>query len=278
MTAQRLARFVSIVVALMAMVPGPAHSAAAQDASPAASPEAADCTANLGLVRSTKACVAIVHASLDAPSVDVYLNGEVAVTALAPGSATSFVELPAGDYLVQIVPAGGTADQAFITVDPLTLEPAKAYEEVALGALVDTGPATETRVAVYDVTTYAVPPSGAGLPQARVRVVHAAGEGKPIDAALIADDIAVPLADDLEEGADAAYAERPAGAYRLTISAFWGELLLTVPEVMLEADTVTSIYVVWAPAEPSGLDVVIVTTAASRLPASEATPGASPTA
>ncbi|MDQ3094986.1 MAG: DUF4397 domain-containing protein, partial [Actinomycetota bacterium] len=99
MTTLRHLLTLSIALAMLAMLPGPIASTSAQDATPAASPEAtADCTADLGLVRSTKACVAIVHASSDAPAVDVYLNGAIAVTALAPNSATPFVELPAGDY------------------------------------------------------------------------------------------------------------------------------------------------------------------------------------
>lgn len=252
--------------------------AAAQDASPVASPEA-DCTADLGVVRSTKACVAIVHASPDAPAVDVYLNGEVAVTALVPNSATPFVELPAGDYLVQIVPTGGTADQTVITVDPLMIEAAKAYEVVALNDLVDvqTGE-EELRAAVFDVTAYAVPAAASGRPATRMRIVHAVTGGKAIDAALSADDIATPVVDDLEFGNVGPYLETPAGTYRLTVSATWGETLLDEPELALAPDSVVTVYVVLGATATTGLDALVVTTAASRLPAPEASPVTSPTA
>lgn len=280
MPTQRLVLTVSIFLALLAVTSGPIAPTSAQDTSPAASPDAAaDCTANLGLVRSTKACVAIVHASPDAPAIDVYLNGEVAVTDLAPGTATPFVELSAGDYLVQVVPTDGTVDQAVITVDPLTIEATRAYEVVVLGELVDMRAGeVELRAAVFDVTTYAVPASGAGLPGSRVRVVHAVTGGKAIDAALIGDDVATPLADDLEFGTAGDYLEVPAGTYRLTVSATWGENLLDEPSVGIAPDAVTTIYVVMGATGTTGLDLLVVTTAASRLPAPDATPAATPTA
>jgi len=275
----------SIFVALLAVTLGPIASTSAQDASAAASPEAtAGCTANLGLVRSTKACVAIVHASPDAPAVDVYLNGEVAVTALVPGSATPFLELPAGDYLVQVVPAGGTVEEALITVDPLTIVAARAYEVVALGVVAPSGSSSEIEAAaeirgvVFDVTTYAVPSSGADLPRSWVRIVHAIPYGKAIDAALIAGDVAMPLAEDLEFGSAGDYLESPAGTYRLTVSATWGENLLDEPAVEIAPDAATTVYVVMGATGTTRLDLLVVTTAAARLPAPEATTAATPTA
>ena len=78
MAAKRLVFTAMMLMAPLAVTSGSTRPTFAQDGSPAASPEAAaDCTANLGLVRSTKACVAIVHASPNAPAVDVYLNGAV---------------------------------------------------------------------------------------------------------------------------------------------------------------------------------------------------------
>jgi len=271
MTTLRHLLTLSVAVAMLAILPGLIRSTSAQDASPATSPEAiVDCTANLGLVRSTKACVAIVHASPDAPAVDVYLNGEIAVTALAPNSATPFVELPAGDYLVQVVPTGGTVDQAVITVDPLTIEATRAYEVVALGNV------AEITAAVFDVTTYAVPASGGNLPQSRVRVVHAVPGGPNVNVALIADDVAARAARALPFGEAGDYLEAPAGTYRVSVTAEDGTAILDVPAFDVPADSVVSVYVV---ANPDGtVGLLPVVTAASRLPAPDATPAATPTA
>lgn len=271
MRTRRLVLALPVLVA--SLCAGVAPRAAAQDASPTASPRAsADCTADLGVVRSAKACVAIVHASPDAPAVDIYLDGALAVTALEPNSATPFVELPAGDHLVQVVPTGGTVDQAILTVDPLTVEPARAYEVAVLGYVV------EIEAAVFDVTSYAVPASGAGLPQTRVRIVHAVAGGKAIDAALIGDDVARPIADDLEFGTAGDDLEVPAGTYRLTVSTTWGDDLLDEPALVVPPDSVVTVYFVLGATGTTGMDALVVATAASRLPAPGATPGASPTA
>jgi hypothetical protein len=222
------------------------------------------------IVRSTKACVAIVHAAPDVPAVDVYLNGELAVSALASNSATPFVELPAGDYLVQVVPMGGTVDQVVITVDSLTVEAAKAYEVVALGNV------AEITAAVFDVTTYAVPASGAGLPQSRVRVVHAVPGGPNVDVALIAGDVAAPAARALPFGSAAEYLVAPAGTYRVSVTAEGGVAILDVPAFGVPGDSIVSVYAVGNADGTVGLLPVV--TAAARLPAPDATPAATPAA
>ena len=51
--------------------------------------------------------VRVVHASPDAPNVDLYVNGEAAgINDLAFMATTGFVELPAGDYSFAVAPAG----------------------------------------------------------------------------------------------------------------------------------------------------------------------------
>ncbi|MBL8636867.1 MAG: DUF4397 domain-containing protein [Myxococcales bacterium] len=60
-------------------------------------------------VVSQKATINVVHASPDAPAVDVYLNGQVAVKALDYRKNTGNVELTAGDYKVELRAAGAAA-------------------------------------------------------------------------------------------------------------------------------------------------------------------------
>ena len=52
------------------------------------------------------AMVRVLHASPDAPAVDVYVNGEVAVEGAEFKALTDYLTLPAGDYNVEIKPAG----------------------------------------------------------------------------------------------------------------------------------------------------------------------------
>ena len=63
--------------------------------------------------------VRVVHASPDAPNVDLYVNGEAAgVNDFAFMATTGFLELPAGDYSFAVAPTGS------ISLTPASLPPA----------------------------------------------------------------------------------------------------------------------------------------------------------
>lgn len=66
--------------------------------------------------------VRVVHASPDAPAVNVLVDGQPVAENLTFGSATEYVDLPAGDHQVQVIPADGDApviDQS-VTLDGWT--------------------------------------------------------------------------------------------------------------------------------------------------------------
>ena len=95
-----------LLVAFMFMLAG-SWRASAQEATP--SPEAEDmgvCTEALGFGEEGDACVSVVHASPDAPAVDVWVDGEPALIGLTFGTYSGWVTLPAGDHQVQVAPAG----------------------------------------------------------------------------------------------------------------------------------------------------------------------------
>lgn len=103
----------------------------------------------------------IGHFAPAAPEVDVYLNGEAAVTGLSFPEITGYVELSAGIYDVALVPAGGTLEDAVLTTQVALAE--NTVNLVAAIGLVEQGtltvaavqeeaeaPATgETRLAVF---------------------------------------------------------------------------------------------------------------------------------
>src|ERR671913_733023 len=72
------------------------------------------CSEVLGVGAAGDACVNIVHASPDAPAVDIYVDGTAAVENLAFGAATGWVALPAGGHQVQVAPTGEAAEAAVI--------------------------------------------------------------------------------------------------------------------------------------------------------------------
>lgn len=100
-------------VAAMSLIAAVAFGGAvgAQGASPEASPAPGrqDCTADLGIVRSAKACLVFVHASPDSPAVDVsVIGGDVATrpaTGLGFGAAGGYTEV-AASASPEATPAG----------------------------------------------------------------------------------------------------------------------------------------------------------------------------
>jgi hypothetical protein len=149
-----------------------------------------------------QARVRIVHASPDAPNVDVWVNGNVAVSDLAFKQATDYLTLPAGDYKVQVTPAGGAASDAVIDAT-LTLKADTDYTVAAVGKVADIQPL----VLVDDNTA---PAAG----KAHLRVVHASPDAPAVDVAVadgptLIQNLAFPTASD--------YLPVDAGTYNLEV-------------------------------------------------------------
>lgn len=247
------------------------NRAAAQGGTPVATPTGEpSCTIDLGIVRSTKTCVNIVHASLDAPTVDVLVDSNEIVSELSYGTTSGFLNVPAGSHDVQIVTSGEGSDPLEMTFSGLELVAGRAYEVAVVGSLGDRA------VVVNDVNVYAVE----GTSQAgstRIRLVNAAADVAAVNLDLIGGDIATRPISDVAGQRASDYTVIAAGTYqvRLTGTAD-GEELFHVPEFTFDRDTVTSLYAIGA-ASDGTLTILPVTTQASRLPApatSEATPAA----
>ena len=79
------------------------------------------------------AMVRIVHASPDAPAVDVVLNGDVVVEGASFKDATDYMHVPEGDHEVEIFPAGNH-DEAVISAT-LSVSAGHAYTVAAINTL-----------------------------------------------------------------------------------------------------------------------------------------------
>lgn len=152
--------------------------------------------------QSSTAMVRVIHASPDAPAVDVWVNGEVAIAGLAFGEATDYVELAAGDYEVAVTPAGGTAADAVIQAT-LTLEGGMAYSVAAVGQVADIEP-------LVLVDNLSAPEAG----KAHVRVVHASPDAPAVDVAVAGGPV---LIENLAFKADSGYLPVDAMSYDLEV-------------------------------------------------------------
>ena len=152
-----------------------------------------------------EAAVRVAHASPDAPNVDVYVDGSRVIENLAFRSVTDYLELPAGEYDVQVTAAG---DPDAVVFDQTLELAAEDYTAVALGELASDD--TEFGVEVFEDRNGRVFGE-----TARVRVVHASPDAPAVD--VTANDGAVTLFDGVSFRESGGYVEVPAGEYEVEV-------------------------------------------------------------
>lgn len=174
--------------------------------------------------------VRIVHASPDAPNVDVWVNGAVAVSNLAFKQATTYLELAPGEYQVQVAPTGGTAADAVIDAT-LTLAAGMDYTVAAVGQIAEIAPL------VLEGNT-AAPAAG----KAHLRVVHASPDAPAVDVSVtggpvLIENLTFPTASD--------YIPVDAGAYDLAVRPTGTETsVLDINGFMADAGTIYTVLAV----------------------------------
>jgi hypothetical protein len=134
--------------------------------------------------------VRVVHASPDAPAVDVYADGTKALTAVPYKGSSDYLQVPAGARNFQVFATGAdpATDEPVIDADA-TLISGRDYAVIAVGTL------AEIRPLVLEDNN-AAPAAG----KAHVRVVHASPDAPAVDVAVkggpvLFSDLAFPGAD-----------------------------------------------------------------------------------
>jgi len=196
---------------------------------PLTTPVATPCSAVLNIGTPDDACVRVIHASPDAPAVDIYVNGSKVIENLAYGAGTDFAALPSGnDREIQIVSTGSTVDDAIFDTK-VDLGPGKAYDVVAVGM------ADDLDAVVENVDLSAVPEG-----QARVRMIHAAPDVDGVD-------VVVTDGPDLFTGVDfkdtTDYQTIDAGTYDLQVKN-GDDVLIRVQDFTIEAGNVYDVLVI----------------------------------
>ncbi|HPC83797.1 MAG TPA: DUF4397 domain-containing protein [Thermoanaerobaculaceae bacterium] len=179
-------------------------------------------SANAGNAR-----VRVVHASPDAPPVDVWVNGAPAFTNVAFEQITTFAAVPAGTYSVKVVPAGATSP-VVIEAD-LDLAASTDYTVIATGRLASIAPVILT-------ATPGAPQAG----QAWVRFFHASPDAPAVDIAVTGGPVLFPNVA-FRNGTD--YLPVPAGTYNLEARvAGTANVALAIPGVTLADGGVYTAY------------------------------------
>ncbi|MBZ4419680.1 DUF4397 domain-containing protein [Myxococcus sp. RHSTA-1-4] len=120
----------------------------------------------------------IIHASPDAPAVDIYAAGSTTplLTDVAYGDTTEYLTLEPGDVAVDIRPAGAPAESAPVfTTGTLTLTPGLRATAIATGLLNGDSASESFRVLVLP-ENFGEDQAG----QARVRIVHASPDAPTV--------------------------------------------------------------------------------------------------
>jgi hypothetical protein len=196
-----------------------------------------------------EAYVRVVHASPDAPNVDVWVDGETVLTDVPFTAVSDYLVLAAGTYNVQVT-ATGTSDPV-IDAD-LTLEAGTSYTVAATGLVADITAA----VLVDD----RAPADG----QSKLRVFHASPSA-PAEVDVAVTDGAV-LVEALAFAEATDYLTVDAGTYPLEIRAAGEDAAALSLEATLEPGENYTAIAMDDPASEAGVQVIIATEAMAEMP------------
>ncbi len=174
--------------------------------------------------------VRVVHASPDAPAVDVYVNGDMVLEDVPFKADSGYLDLPAGTHDVEVFATGTeyAAGTGVLQAD-LTIEAGKAYT-VAAANTVDALEfvVAEDSMEVTDGKT-------------KIRVGHLSPDAPAVDVGLIDGDAVFSGA---EFPGITEYKELDAGTYDLEIRLPDGTQVLALEGTELAANTVYSVFAV----------------------------------
>jgi hypothetical protein len=200
------------------------------------------------------AMVRVVHASPDAPAVDVWVNDAVAFSNAPFKGITSYAELPAATYNVKVVPTGATTPVVIDTDITINLED-RWYTVVAVGELASIEP-------VMIVDNNNAPAAG----YANVKFFHASPDAPGVDIAV--KDGPVLFADVKFKNASD-YLAVGAGTYDLEVR------LAGTPDVVLDVPGVAfadgSVYTIFAMGLAGGTPSLMAVPSVDAAPGEEVT-------
>lgn len=116
--------------------------------------------------------VRVIHASPDAPAVDVFVNGATVLEGVPFKTVSDYLAVPGGDNEVAVAPAGAGVENAVIDTE-LTVEAGTDYTVAATNRLANIEP-----VVFVDDNEVGFP-----APKPRLRVVHLSPDAPDVDIA-----------------------------------------------------------------------------------------------
>jgi hypothetical protein len=205
--------------------------------------------ASTAAAQSSTAKVRVVHASPDAPAVDVWVNGQKALTNVPFFTASNYLDLPGGSYDIQVVPTGQTEPKV-IDAKGVMIEGGKAYTIAATGKL------AEIKATIL-ADNLSAPAAG----KAHVRVIHFSPDAPAVDVKVAGGPTLIP---NLAFPKDSGYLPVDAGSYDLQVTPAGADaVVLDLKGTRLEAG---KIYDVFAVGELASIKVEVAVTTPAAAP------------
>ena len=203
------------------------------------------------------AMVRVLHASPDAPAVDVYLDDTIvdALTNVPFGTISGYLDIPSGDHNIKVY---ATGDNTTPVID--------ADVTVAAGAMYTI--AATNAVASIEAQVLQDEPT-ADCDTAQVRVIHFSADAPAVDVATTGAAPADAVVKNLTYPNAAGYLDLPAGSYDLEVRlAGTTTVALPLPGVAVEACNSYSVFAVGSAADPAvggnALQVVVAVDATAE--------------
>jgi LPXTG-motif cell wall-anchored protein len=178
----------------------------------------------------SSAKVRVVHASPDAPAVDVWVDGNKVLSNVGFFTASDYLDVPAGPHDIKVTPTGD-ANTTVIDAKGVSVEAGKAYTIAAVGKLAEIRPAILA-------DNLAAPAPG----KAHVRVVHASPDAPAVDIKVKG---GPTLISGLAFPKDSGYSPVDAGTYDLVVTPAGSDTVaLDLAGTQLEAGKIYDIFAV----------------------------------
>ena len=184
--------------------------------------------------------VRVLHASPDAPAVDVYLDDAKvdALTNVPFATISGYLDVPAGDHNVKVYATGSTTDPV-IDAD-VTVAAGARYTIAATDAV-----ASITAQVLEDKPS-------PDCDSASVRVVHFSADAPAVDVATTGSDPADAVVKNLEYPNATGYVALPAGSYDLEVRlAGTTTVALPLPGVAVEGCNAYTVFAIGSAASPA---------------------------
>jgi len=187
--------------------------------------------------------IRVLHASPNAPAVDVYANDNLIIKNLAFKELSEYIPVPPGNYNIKVFPTGVTTNPV---IDTNMYVPEDAvYTVAAIGELPD--------ISLYPIQE---PTSANNSGVSCVRFIHFSPNAPAVDIKLADDTI---VFSNVPYKSIANYVCVPPGTYTFIVSpAGLNNVVLTVPDLELEPNKFYTIYAVGLVGESPELEAILV--------------------